>query len=413
MFRSGIISIIAYGITAKRYALQNISTTSYTTVKCATKTLASASDCIIFLFLGLVLIEEEHYFHTGFIISTILFCLVFRFASTFLFSFLVNFGRMEKISYKEQFIMAYGGLRGAVGFSLAMVIREEAWYRELFLTTALIMVFFTVFLQGGTIKFLVKALDIKLQQKNVPRMTEDIQVRVMEEVAEGIVAVCGKNKTQGVVMKNVSAVDQFMKSKLVVDDSKHKLQKTFEKIALDEHYSNLYAPRLLVDKTEKTIKQTDIPVIQVNSKDAKKLFQNAVRSTNVIKAMREGKDRNSDVLEQVEKRRDYNRKISRMVQDDQYREESIIGGNDSKARNGWKQISSNAKVLKVIPWDCKVLEIECFSTNKTLRTKSHFVLCRSFKIEIRFHFRLNMTRFRTGKNPSHQTQPQRRKRANF
>ena len=268
VFRSGIISIIAYGITAKRYALQNISTTSYTTVKCATKTLASASDCIIFLFLGLVLIEEEHYFHTGFIISTILFCLVFRFASTFLFSFLVNIRRMEKISFKEQFIMAYGGLRGAVGFSLAMVIKEEAWYRELFLTTALVMVFFTVFLQGGTIKFLVKALDIELQQKNAPRMTEDIQVRVMEEVAEGIVAVCGKNKTQGVVMKKVSAVDKFMKSKLVVDDSKHKLQKTFEKIALDEHYSNLYAPRLLVDKTEKTIKQTEIPVIEHTRQEA-------------------------------------------------------------------------------------------------------------------------------------------------
>ena len=102
--------------------MQNISTTSYTTVKCATKTLASASDCIIFLFLGLVLIEEEHYFHTGFIISTILFCLVFRFASTFLFSFLVNIRRMEKISFKEQFIMAYGGLRGAVGFSLAQIL---------------------------------------------------------------------------------------------------------------------------------------------------------------------------------------------------------------------------------------------------------------------------------------------------
>ena len=134
MFRSGIISIITYGITAKRFAFQNISNKSYTTVKYATKTLAATSDCIIFLFLGLVLIEENHYFHPGFILSTILFCLVFRFASTFLFSFLVNIGRMEKISLKEQLIMAYGGLRGAVGFSLAMVIQEKVWYRELFLT---------------------------------------------------------------------------------------------------------------------------------------------------------------------------------------------------------------------------------------------------------------------------------------
>ena len=60
---SGIVSIIAFGITSKRFAFQNISQKSYTTVKCATKTMAATSDCIIFLFLGLVLIEEEHYYH--------------------------------------------------------------------------------------------------------------------------------------------------------------------------------------------------------------------------------------------------------------------------------------------------------------------------------------------------------------
>ena len=45
--------------------------------------------------------------------------------------------RSTKISFQEQFIVAYGGLRGAVGFSLAEVISQEKWYRELFLTTAL------------------------------------------------------------------------------------------------------------------------------------------------------------------------------------------------------------------------------------------------------------------------------------
>ena len=45
--------------------------------------------------------------------------------------------------------------RGAVGFSLAVVLDDSMWYKELFLTTALAMVFFTVFVQGSTIKFLV------------------------------------------------------------------------------------------------------------------------------------------------------------------------------------------------------------------------------------------------------------------
>ena len=59
---------------------------------------------------------------------------------------------MDKIELKEQFIMAYGGLRGAVGFSLAVVLSKDEWYRELFVSTALVMVFFTVFLQGEKLK---------------------------------------------------------------------------------------------------------------------------------------------------------------------------------------------------------------------------------------------------------------------
>ena len=30
---------------------------------------------------------------------------------------------------REQLIMWWGGLRGAVGFSLAMVLKEDMWYR--------------------------------------------------------------------------------------------------------------------------------------------------------------------------------------------------------------------------------------------------------------------------------------------
>ncbi len=56
---SGIISMIAFGITVKRYGFQNLSKKSYTTVKYAIKTLSSTSDCIIFLFLGVVLIQGQ------------------------------------------------------------------------------------------------------------------------------------------------------------------------------------------------------------------------------------------------------------------------------------------------------------------------------------------------------------------
>ena len=107
---------------------------------------------LVTLYSKLISAKESHHWHPGFIIATILLCLVFRFISVFLFGFLVNLSRMDKIELKEQFIMAYGGLRGAVGFSLAVVLSKDEWYRELFVSTALVMVFFTVFLQGENLK---------------------------------------------------------------------------------------------------------------------------------------------------------------------------------------------------------------------------------------------------------------------
>jgi sodium/hydrogen exchanger-like protein 3 len=51
-------------------------------------------------------------------------CFLYRFLGTFILSALVNLGRIQKIEMKEQIIMGYGGLRGAVGFSLAVVLSQ-------------------------------------------------------------------------------------------------------------------------------------------------------------------------------------------------------------------------------------------------------------------------------------------------
>ena len=187
---SGIISIIGFGLTVKRYCLTNCSSESYITIKHATHAMASASDSIIFLFLGMTCFTESHHLHPGFIIATIILCFLTRFLVTFGLSWILTHQRAYKISYAEQFIISYGGLRGAVGFSLAAVLPGDAWYRycqlqlflisvfllllllvlpllllaviimsrDLFLTTALAMVLFTVFVQGCSIKLMVGIL---------------------------------------------------------------------------------------------------------------------------------------------------------------------------------------------------------------------------------------------------------------
>jgi len=276
---SGIISIIAYGITIKRYGFQNVSKKSYTTIKYSIKTLASTSDCIIFLFLGLELIQQHHHFHVGFITATIILCLVFRFISTFTFAFIVNLWRKDQIDLKSQFIMAYGGLRGAVGFSLVVVLKTDLWYRELFVTACLAMVFFTVFLQGATIKLFVKLFHIQLQEKGQKRICNDVQTKLMTDIMEGVGAVVGRQKVKNGFYDLCRSLDKAFKAVLIRDDCKQELQRKFEKIMLDDHLTNLYAPRIIAKQTTAEADQS-LDKKPVSFIDTRKSFKQGVKSSN-------------------------------------------------------------------------------------------------------------------------------------
>ena len=63
-------------------------------------------------------------------------------------------------------IMCYAGLRGAVGFSLAVTLKGNA-HKSLFIVTTIVVILFTVFFQGITIKPLVNLLRIKKKVNDV------------------------------------------------------------------------------------------------------------------------------------------------------------------------------------------------------------------------------------------------------
>ena len=144
---SGIISLIGCGLVQAHYSFKNISRKSKTTLKYFIKMASATCDIIIFLFLGIALIKT-HFWHTGFIVWTISFCLICRFLSVYGLVWLANRRRIKGINVQEQFIMAYGGLRGAVGFSLVEMISEATIPpKQMFVTTTLSVVLFTIFVQ--------------------------------------------------------------------------------------------------------------------------------------------------------------------------------------------------------------------------------------------------------------------------
>ena len=70
------------------------------------------------------------------------------FVGVLFFSYLANLIRVDPLSKVDQFIMAYGGLRGAIAFSLVVLLKEDLFpNKKLFMTTTIVVIYFTVFVQ--------------------------------------------------------------------------------------------------------------------------------------------------------------------------------------------------------------------------------------------------------------------------
>ena len=163
------------------------------------KMLSSSSETIIFICLGVNTVSNDHEWNTAFVLLTILFCSVFRtignfflkvlkpfskyanhfFAGTFALAEFANRFRLHKLDRVDEFVMSYGGLRGAVAFALVLLIDPlKVKKKYMFLTTTICVIYFTVFIQGITIKPLVQFLKVKKANKYEKSMHERVQEKV-------------------------------------------------------------------------------------------------------------------------------------------------------------------------------------------------------------------------------------------
>ncbi|KAL8617923.1 hypothetical protein ACOMHN_026500 [Nucella lapillus] len=225
--------------------ISNINHKSRTTVKYFTKVLATASEIIIFLFLGLELVSESHFWHTGFVVWTLVLCTAFRFLITYGMAYLINrfdTMRVRRIGYDEMFIIAFGGLRGAVAFSLAALLDEGAVPQKgMFVTTTLFVVMFTVFVQGITIKPLVNFLSIKLASGKNHSMYCELNNHVTDHLMAGIEDLVGK-KGRNHIRERIEQIDADYFKKWLMnepDPVDTNLQEFYTKIVIKEHYNNL------------------------------------------------------------------------------------------------------------------------------------------------------------------------------
>lgn len=189
---SGIMAITACAMTMNKYVEENVSQKSYTTIKYFMKMLSSVSETLIFIFMGVSTVGKNHEWHWAFVCFTLAFCLIWRALGVFVLTQVINWFRTIPLTFKDQFIIAYGGLRGAICFALVFLLPSSVFPRKkLFITAAIVVIFFTVFILGITIRPLVEFLDVKRSNKKQQAVSEEIHCRFFDHVKTGIEDVCG------------------------------------------------------------------------------------------------------------------------------------------------------------------------------------------------------------------------------
>ncbi|CAN9492959.1 unnamed protein product [Ophioblennius macclurei] len=187
---SGIMSLIACGVVMRPYVEANISHKSYTTIKYFMKMWSSVSETLIFIFLGVSTVAGPHVWNWTFVVFTVFLCLVSRVMGVVGLTYVINKFRIVKLTKKDQFIVAYGGLRGAIAFSLGFLLTDSPM-KTMFLTAIITVIFFTVFVQGMTIRPLVELLAVKKKKESKGSINEEIHTQFLDHLLTGIEDVCG------------------------------------------------------------------------------------------------------------------------------------------------------------------------------------------------------------------------------
>ncbi|XP_072729128.1 sodium/hydrogen exchanger 5 isoform X6 [Ciconia boyciana] len=190
---SSILAVTFCGICCKKYVEANISQKSRTTVKYTMKTLASSSETIIFMFLGISAVDTSKWaWDTALVLGTLIFILLFRAVGVVLQTCVLNHFRLIPLDRIDQVVMSYGGLRGAVAFALVILLdRAKVKAKDYFVATTIVVVFFTVIVQGLTIKPLVTWLKVKRSDHHKPTLNEELHEHAFDHILAAVEDIVG------------------------------------------------------------------------------------------------------------------------------------------------------------------------------------------------------------------------------
>ncbi|XP_058478387.1 sodium/hydrogen exchanger 2 [Solea solea] len=189
---SSIMAIITCALTMKYYVEENVSQRSCTTIRHVVKMLGSISETLIFFFLGVVTITTDHEWNVAYILFTLLFAFIWRGLGVLVLTQIINPFRTIPFNMKDQFGLAYGGLRGAISFALAFTLPDSISRKPLFVTATIVIILFTVFIQGISIRPLIEFINVRRTNRNLDTINVEVHCRLMEHTMAGIEDLCGQ-----------------------------------------------------------------------------------------------------------------------------------------------------------------------------------------------------------------------------
>lgn len=239
---SGIIAMIACGLIQVAYAFQNLTRTGRTIVREMVKQLAQINEAVTFYFVGIQLFSAEIRWNIGFCLWGLVACILSRFIVIISLSFVINRLRTNsmRMSFREQMILIYGGLRGAVSFSLALLVKAST-ERSTFVTATLFIILVTTVIVGLTMKPLVRLFHVQKSTEVRLSMFLDMFHPVVEHTLAGIETIVGAKGRNRMQEWLISLDDRFIRRFLQRQTQRHdeKVVQTYEKIALRLHHASL------------------------------------------------------------------------------------------------------------------------------------------------------------------------------
>uniref|UniRef100_A0A671Y8S3 Sodium/hydrogen exchanger n=1 Tax=Sparus aurata TaxID=8175 RepID=A0A671Y8S3_SPAAU len=280
--------LITCAITMKYYVEENVSQRSCTTIRHVVKMLGTVSETLIFFFLGVVTITTEHEWNWAYILFTLVFAFIWRGLGILVLSQIVNPFRTIPFNFKDQFGLAYGGLRGAICFALVFTLPDTINRKNLFVTASIAVIIFTVFIQGISIRPIVEYINIRKTNKDLMTINVEIHTRVMEHVVCGIEDLCGQwshyywkdkfKKFNDRILRRILLRDNRAESSIVSLYKKLELQNAID--ILDTPMGDISAAPSLVSLSDER-KESSRPKKKFMAADVRKMHD--ILSKNMYK----------------------------------------------------------------------------------------------------------------------------------